>query len=446
MCWEVCVLDRHEFLVILTDQIRTKRARPMILREMEAHIEDQKRAFMSEGMTDAEAEEAAVREMGDPVEAGVALDRVHRPKMQWSVLAGVLFISILGLVLQAVVAVAAHPPGFSFSWMLTADGIGKQLLFTAAGLVLMLVICWMDYTFIDRHAVILWIVINVLLLLCAMESPVINGRPFYLMHASCLIIPFYAGIQYHFRGQGSKGMAKSFLCLCIPMVILYYYYMISIIFILGAAGMILLHAAIYKKWFGEKRKRLYLKLWGMTALAAAFLMGIWMLASGGRGLAEYQMARILAWLHIGNQGGASYSLVSAAEAGQHVKEGAVYLTVNTMEEIRSSYLWIYLFRYLGTWRGLLITALVLGFWVYLFHVVRRQKNQFGYMVSLGCVLFLSIQTVMYIGMNFGIVPLGATYMPFISNGGAFLMISYFYMGILLSVCNNSKVELGTGYF
>ena len=75
-------MERHEFLEILTEQIRTKRARPFIAKEIEEHIEDQKMDFMAEGMTDLEAEEAAVREMGDPVEAGVALDRIHRPRMK----------------------------------------------------------------------------------------------------------------------------------------------------------------------------------------------------------------------------------------------------------------------------------------------------------------------------------------------------------------------------
>ena len=62
-------MDRNTYLSILQEQIRTKRARPMVVKEMEDHIEDQKCAFMAEGRTEAEAEEEAVREMGDPVEA-----------------------------------------------------------------------------------------------------------------------------------------------------------------------------------------------------------------------------------------------------------------------------------------------------------------------------------------------------------------------------------------
>ena len=104
MFWEVYALDRQEYLKSLTEQIRTKRARTMVAEEVEAHIEDQERDFMAHGLGEEEAESMAVVEMGDPVEAGVKLDRVHRPKMGWTVLMAILIISIMGLILQAVVA------------------------------------------------------------------------------------------------------------------------------------------------------------------------------------------------------------------------------------------------------------------------------------------------------------------------------------------------------
>lgn len=431
-------MERREFLKVVEEQIRTRRVRPVIVEEMENHIEDQKRAFMAEGMTESEAEEEAVRQMGDPVEAGVALDRIHRPRMEWSVLTGVLLISILGLFLQNAVILAANPSGASWNDVFAGAGIGKHLMFILIGTLLMLVICWIDYSYIYKHAITLWILVNVFLIFCMMKSPLINGRPYYLTHVSYLLIPLYAGVLYHFRGQAFNGLLKSVLCLGVPLAILSFYYMISNIFIIGMVALILIHAAIWRKWFGDERKALYLKLWGVLILILLAVFGIFILWFGGRILAEYQIARLDVWLHPGNGEGMNAFIKAVAEAGEEVRKGSSYLALNMLSEIRSSYLWIFLFRYLGVKRGILLTVFVLGFCLFLFSVVRRQKNQFGYMVSLGCALFLSIQTILYMGMNFSIIPLGAAYMPFISSGGAFLLISYFYMGILLSVCNNSK--------
>lgn len=70
-------MRREEYLYTLTEQIRCKMARGTIEQEINDHIEDQKAEFLSEGMSQTEAEEAAVREMGDPVEVGLEMDRIH---------------------------------------------------------------------------------------------------------------------------------------------------------------------------------------------------------------------------------------------------------------------------------------------------------------------------------------------------------------------------------
>lgn len=432
-------MERHEFLTILEEQIRTKRARPMIRREMDHHIEDQKKAFLAEGMTGLEAEAAAVRQMGDPVETGIALDRIHRPRMEWRVLAAVLFISTLGMVLQHVVTLTAYPSGISGLNEILDSGLGKRLAFMLAGILLMLVVCWIDYTFLNKYAVPLWIFINMLLILCILKSPMINGRPYYLVHVSCLLIPFFAGILYHFRGQGFKGLIKSAGCLCISLLVIFFYYRSFIIFVTGLAGMALIHAAIYKKWFGERRILLCGKLWGILFLAAAVFLSIIFLKTGGWRLADYQAARIDAWLHPGKYEEMNYFVLEVKKVGKLVREEDIHLTINMLQEIKNSYLWLFLFKYLGAGKGIVLTAAVLSFWIFLFRIVSRQKNQFGHMVGLGCVLFLSLETMAYVGMNFSALPPGMAYMPFISEGGAFLLISYFYMGVLLSVCNNSRV-------
>lgn len=51
-------MNKDEYLKILTDQIRCTMARPEVARELGDHIEDQTRAFMSEGMSRQEAEKA----------------------------------------------------------------------------------------------------------------------------------------------------------------------------------------------------------------------------------------------------------------------------------------------------------------------------------------------------------------------------------------------------
>lgn len=111
----------EEYLTILTDQIRCRMAREDVRKELLCHIEDQKAAFLSEGMEAAEAEEAAVREMGDPVETGNELDRIHRPKMAWGMIALIAVLSIVGYLAQYLLQekwIAAGGTGMVMTYMM----------------------------------------------------------------------------------------------------------------------------------------------------------------------------------------------------------------------------------------------------------------------------------------------------------------------------------------
>ena len=90
----------REYLDTVQEQIRWKRARPVVARELEQHLTDQRDAFLEEGNPPETAERLAVEEMGDPVTVGTELDRVHRPKPQWGLLAATLILALLGGILR----------------------------------------------------------------------------------------------------------------------------------------------------------------------------------------------------------------------------------------------------------------------------------------------------------------------------------------------------------
>mgnify|MGYP001138646274 CR=1 FL=1 len=70
----------QDYLRAMEEQIRWKRAWPVLCRELRQHMEDQRDDFAAQGFADAE--QMAAAEMGDPVPVGVELDRLHRPKPQ----------------------------------------------------------------------------------------------------------------------------------------------------------------------------------------------------------------------------------------------------------------------------------------------------------------------------------------------------------------------------
>ena len=94
---------KEEFIQLLADQIRCKRAREDVVREIEAHISDQAQEYEAEGMTPEEALAEAVEQMGDPVAVGVELDRIHRPRMDWGMIVMAVLLRLGGLAVQCAV-------------------------------------------------------------------------------------------------------------------------------------------------------------------------------------------------------------------------------------------------------------------------------------------------------------------------------------------------------
>ena len=127
-------MEMREYLDTLVEQIRFKKARELVEEEVKSHIEDQMEAYRAQGMTEAEAEERAVRQMGDPVEAGVALDRVHRPGMDWRLVGLIAFLSLAGL---AVLYVRCGQNG-------DYAGFWKQCIYIGVGFLLMMAVCLME--------------------------------------------------------------------------------------------------------------------------------------------------------------------------------------------------------------------------------------------------------------------------------------------------------------
>ena len=252
---------------LLTEQIRCKKARPMIEEEYQAHIDDQKLDFMAQGMSEAEAEEAAVREMGDPVEAGVQLDRIHRPKMDMRLIAMIVMLGISGVAIQVFLERTAILCGAGDYLAASYDPAGLRfILWTAAGSILMLGVCFVDYTLLGKYALRIWAAMMMMMAVYRVFGRTVNGMYPKQGLFYCVLVPVFAGVVFHFRGAGKQGMMKCILILVLstvlPLVLNSSVYMI-LFYMTGGCILIL---AVHKRWFGKEKKRQYILMAGTTVL------------------------------------------------------------------------------------------------------------------------------------------------------------------------------------
>ncbi len=86
----------EKYCETVCDQIRWKRAKAMISKEIENHLVDQRDAYVYEGYEEIVATEKAIVQMGDPVTIGEELDKTHKPKPQWGMIGLTIILMSIG--------------------------------------------------------------------------------------------------------------------------------------------------------------------------------------------------------------------------------------------------------------------------------------------------------------------------------------------------------------
>ena len=435
-------MRREEYLHTLTEQIRCKMARGTIEQEINDHIEDQKEEFLSEGMSQTEAEEAAVREMGDPVEVGLEMDRIHRPTMAWGMIALIVGLSLAGYLLRSVmyqtilgIEQSAGKTedlfwvGTSLSWHTPLE-LPALLL----GLVLMIGICYMDYTRIAVYAKPILIAYQVN---GSKRYIIIGNIGLNLIDLLWLTIPLFAAVLYSYRGQGYREILKAILWMIIPSYFLFIRSQSLIAaMILELVYCVVLAAAVYKGWFQVCKKAVLTGIGAVVVLIPVLLAGgLWCFGKA------YQKERIAAILSIGDYAAdfpgvnvirEMISGSSAFHGNPQFKEllTSVDGSVHLLASVVAAY---------GILAGILLVLCLVVLILRFAKISLNQKNQLGMVMGTGCTALFLIQTVVFILENLGgVVGNMGIYCPFFGTGRSGMMTSYILLGLLLSICRYQK--------
>lgn len=426
-------MKAEEYLSVLTDQMRCKMAREAVRDELLCHIEDQKAAFISEGMEKSEAEEAAVREMGDPVETGNEMDRIHRPKMAWGMIALITVLSITGYAIQRAMEAKVVADG-GYAWLSS-----RNLVFLIAGLVLMMGVCFADYTRIGQRARGIMAVIDILLIGATVFSRAVNGAKTFLYlpvigyitieYVFLLTVPVYAAILYGYRGQGYRAIGKAVLWMIPSAFIAFRIPNIMTTAVLMLSYMIILGIAVFHGWFRVSRRRTLAGI--AAALLCAPAAGIafyWFMGE------DYQRERLRVILDPGStEAGYVPGLIRGLiENSRLAGSGAAVPDTSVIPQFQT-----FILSGVTVYYGMLAAAVLAGLILFLLirflRISLRQRNQLGMLMGAGCSVVFLVETAVYILNNLGVV-YTSSYCPFLSCGGTGTLITYILLGILLSIC------------
>ena len=136
-------------------QVRWRRVRPALERELRTHLEEQTETYLAGGMGEDAAEAEAIRQMGDAETVGLALDAVHRPKRQTAIL---LF---AGLAIALGIYQRVELAGSSYAFALASGILACGALLGGY---------YLDYRRLSRYAWYLYGAVLVLGAVCAYQT------------------------------------------------------------------------------------------------------------------------------------------------------------------------------------------------------------------------------------------------------------------------------------
>lgn len=437
----------QEYLQIVEDQIRWKRARPVVAQELERHLEDQRDAFLEEGNAPEEAERLAVEEMGDPVTVGTELDRVHRPRPSWDIFLPIL----LSLAVWLGFRVFQHSDFSSFTdYYLPLWG---RILILAVGA--MALLYFLDYTILDRAPMLVVGLVTAAGFVRFFANLVVNSLRYWTGDYLPLLLPLAMALSiYALRNRETLGLAACCglgLLQAVPWIVQGWVQWPWPSLLCSTA---LLALAVKSGWFGGKKRN-----WLLVLAYALVMLGAILTAK----------AVLMA--------GKPYSLIDAILRAQGGEDDYVMWKKQYVQEIVFNARLVGMAEVPDTWRNLadwqeymrdllqyaeyddMLLAILGNFGWLAFGAVqapmvvllaagwrkcRRQTAVLGRLLASAILLTLTWQAAAYVVQTLlGLLGAHALLTPFpyplVSDGGTALVIDCALLGLLLSVFRNGSI-------
>ncbi len=409
--------QRKSFLEQVQSQIKSKEAKAFVSAELHHHLNEVKNYWLQKGISDDQAEEKAVHQMGNPVSIGRNLNRIHRPKIDWATLSLFAAALLLGFL-----------PLLSQDGMVDNHFSTYKVVFVILGAMLALVMMFIDYRKLANKGWLFYLLGTLLLLFLTKNfNTFTEGQSVFkvgpLKIEGLMAIPFFF---LAWAGFFQSNRFKMWKFLLLFLLSLYFFLQcgLTTLFIY----VIMTFTMIW--WSKLNKKKIAIVLGSGFALVAAWGIIGWMT------VAYYQKYRVLSFLNPYN---AEYLtskfglleihhlFVRAGWFGKHS------FADQFIPEAHTNFVFLSFTYYYGwLFAAILIVVLCLVALRIMF-IARNLNDTYSKLLLAGVVMVYTVQLVGNVGMIVGFFPMTNMSLPFISYGLMPILLNAFLIGIVLSI-------------
>lgn len=416
-------MKKSDYIGTVMEQVRCRSVHKALEKELEAHIDDCAEAFAAEGLSPEEAEEKAVLTMGDPVETGIRLDRVHRPKFPWTIAAS-------ALLLLTAAMLAEHFLRAHFGFMaFVEDDFGINIFLGAAiAIVSAAVFCLADYTiFLKAPKAVYAVCLTVFAVLLHyhihftdMTHEIIRGNVFF---CTMLFVPLTCGFAFSMRGGGFGKFALTCLMTAVPpMFIAMYAPCTTATIMAGLTALAVMTVLVRQGSFKVNKLAAYSFMYLPAVLGT---VGLAAFTVRRQGEVPYEYKQNLRAFMDGVLSGSG----GAVDLGQQFR----YNSYNYMITV--------VFAELGRAAGVVLVLLSLSLPVIMLISLRKVKNRFGKTIGAAIATVFLYASVTVILSNMGITTGFESYtaMPLTAGNAVNCAVCGSLVGVFMSVCRRSDI-------
>ena len=449
-----------QFARTTAEQLRWKKARPLVEDELLTHPCDQRDALMAGGMDETAATAESLRLTGDPYEIGTELDRVHRPKTPAALFMLAAAIALSGLAFIVLVSFAddIFAPFIARQCVALVSFRDYELSYFAVhqsvalllGTAALLTAYFLDFTLLGRFALPLALMFHAALILLGLLP--IGGfwlRYIYvsthlLLRGLPLLFPLmFAVLLYALRGRHGWGVFAAFVCLAVQcMFCLRVPCLLDLGFLFLCDSALLIFCA-RNGWFGLGKKLETL----LTTLPLAADI-VWVLVLGANWFAR-QLAIVLdPHSYIDGHGYQTVVLRELLQNAKFIGQGGVgpYSAQHLarwegfgMVDLQAHALTLLVHR--CGWLALIaLVTLLTALLILAFRRCRRQESMLARLVSYSVLLSFTTQAAAYLCCDLTLIPIsGGVAFPFFTFGIKTILLNMLQLGFLLSTLRVGSV-------
>jgi len=410
-------------------QVKAREVHPDLRDEIGSHLDEIFYERQQEGDTPEQAASYAIAQMGDPLTIGKSMHRLHRHRIHWGVVLGVLALFSVGLLLMWIYATRLAVPTYEGLYV-------NYLAYSGIGIIGLFFCLFFDYRKWKKAAWGLYILIIVLLWINPWLSSVTNiinsfryislplGFSLDLSTAAAWILPLSIGaiMLDKLSVEVNKQSVLAYLGLMALPVHLFIQLNDWVRALLFAMISVLMFAWITRKWI--------LSL--LAVISAGVIATIIMFISGSYG--PFERFRMLPnWMTDPyGQGYYNYNILHILKSAGWWGNG-LNIASNQFRSMYYSYPGVALIDVFGWTAGIALLIGVIWFVVTMLKASLRVKDKFGQMIIVVITLMFMVQMVYSLALTTGWVPIFSITFPVIGYGGSRLIFEYAMIGLLLGV-------------